>query len=525
MIVSSSAPEHIRNSLAYAHFVIGTYTFVVNGLVVLSVIQFAYLRTTASIYIVSLALTDMCVGVIEWGIAFHNHEKFSEWFDRTVIACVGIFSFAIFSVVCSMFNMVLIAVDRLLYITRPLFYQRIQSPKNCIMAVLVVWTTAFIWASIPFFIHTYDVNSTNPNCTVQKAIPSGFRIYANIPLLFTGAVSTGIMYIIIARTACTQKIAIYKSHHGGLNSRTSGTSADLTESAKAAIKAMQSNIKTLKLFIIVFGLLIVCWLPYYTIEVASEFTPISDVVYRGSVALGFFNSGVNFLVYPMYNRSFRRAFKTMLCPCYADAPKRSYSEPSLFTGPIQCREVRARNLEDVFGDMSPFSPSAATTPSEVGRYPMHSDTLTSTYFGTYLLVNDTVPVPPHLQTLTSTEESISRDKTVAGAPAIHVGHENDSMTGVEKTANQTQGNVAPADTLAKASTDAAYPLVSDSVSAPPQSQTLTPADPSSSSAGKTNGTDALETGVGHVGDSMAGVAVETASETRGDVPPAAGSQN
>ena len=518
MIVSSSAPEHIRNSLAYAHFVIGTYIFVVNGLVVLSVIQFAYLRTTANIYIVSLALTDMCVGVIEWGIAFHNHEKFSEWFDRTVIACVGIFSFAMFSVVCSMFNMVLIAFDRLLYITRPLFYIRTQSPKKVIMAVLVVWTMAFIWGSIPFFIHTYDVNSTNPNCTVQKAIPSGFRVYASIPLLFTGAVSTGIMYIIIARTACTQKLAIYKSRHSRFNSRTSGTSADLTESAKAAIKAMQSSIKTLKLFIMVFGLLIVCWFPYYTIEVASEFTPISDVVYRGSVALGFLNSGVNFLVYPMYNRSFRRAFKTMLCPCSADAPKRSYSEFSLFTGPIQCRELRARNLEDVFGDLSPFSPSAATMP-------MHSDTLTGTCFGTYLLVNDTVPEPPHLRKLTSTEESISRDKTVAGAPAIHVGHENDSMTGVEKTAIQTQGDVAPADTLAKASTDAAYPLVNDSVSAPPQSQTLTPADPSSSSAGKTTGTDALETDVGHVGDSMAGVAVETASQTRGDVPPAAGSQN
>ena len=59
MIVSSSAPEHTRDSLAYAHFVIGTYIFVVNGLVVISVLQFAYLRTTANIYIVSLALTDM----------------------------------------------------------------------------------------------------------------------------------------------------------------------------------------------------------------------------------------------------------------------------------------------------------------------------------------------------------------------------------------------------------------------------------------------------------------------------------
>ena len=121
-----------------------------------------------------------------------------------------------------------------------------------------------------------------------------------------------------------------------------------------------------------------------------------------------------------------------------------------------------------------------------------------------MLVNDTVPVPPHLQTLTSTEKSISRNKTVAGAPAIHVDHVNDSTTGVEKTAKLTQGDVAPADTLAKASTDAAYPLVNDPVSVPPQSQTLTPADPSSSSAGK-SATDALETGVGHVNDSMTGV--------------------
>ncbi|KAK7113507.1 D(1)-like dopamine receptor [Littorina saxatilis] len=301
-----------RNKLAYVHFVIGTYILIANALVVICVVKFDYLKTRANIYIVSLACTDMLVGVMEWIVGLHNHQILAAWFDRTGTACVGMFSFAFFSVACSMFNMVLIALDRLLYINKPFYYTREVTSEKVKIAIGIVWVAALLWGTVPLYIHHYD--GTKAHCTMQASIPTLYRAYLNVPVLFSGAVTTGVVYIIIAMTALAHKKAIYKSVPGsGPKGITEG--ADLTETAKAALTSMRSNMKTLKLFVIVFGLLVFCWFPYYIIEFTGEFNNISDAAYRASTALGFLNSGVNFLVYPLYNKKFRRALRAVVCPC------------------------------------------------------------------------------------------------------------------------------------------------------------------------------------------------------------------
>ena len=429
------ALQQTRNILAYVHLVIGTYIFLANGLVVLSVQQFVYLKTRANIYIVSLALTDMCVGVMEWGIALHNHEILSDWFDRTEWACVGIFSFAFFSVACSMFNMVLIAFDRLLYITRPFVYGRVVTSRKVKLAILGVWSLALAWGSIPFYINTYDSTSPSRHCTMQAAIPSVYRVYANVPVLFIGSVLTGVMYMIIARTAIMHKNAIYKSTPGA-NSVANKNPADLTEAAKAALKTMQSNMKTLKLFIIVLGLLIVCWYPYYIIEFTSDFIHISDKSYRASTALGFLNSGVNFLVYPMYDKSFRRAFKSLLCPCCVDENARARKNATY----IPTKNVKPKkpsHTQPALGRVTaphppppPPPPPPPTTTTNIGQADPASGDGSPSADALHPPVSDAQSGPPETQAPASARKDSSQSGSTAGDPA--------------KTVSQNLGMVAPA---------------------------------------------------------------------------------
>lgn len=316
LIVNNTTPGNpvhkSRNTLAYVHFVIGTYIIVSNGLVVTAIRKFSYLRTRAFMYIASLACTDLCVGLIEWSVGLHNHDILAAWFDRTAPACVGMFSFAFFSVACSMFNMVLIALDRFLFIMQPFYYTSQVTGTKVKLAILLVWILAAVWGSVPLYIHTYDV-STEPHCTMQAAIPSVYRAYSNVPIVFTCALVTGFVYIFIGRKALEHQKAISRAIPKVTPSGKPGASA-WVQTEKAA-RPIRQSMKTLKLFIIVFGLLIVCWLPYFVIEFTSDFVAWPDKVYRASTALGFLNSGVNFFVYAMNNRKFRRALYTLVCPC------------------------------------------------------------------------------------------------------------------------------------------------------------------------------------------------------------------
>lgn len=405
----------------------------------------------------------MCVGMMEWGIGLHNHEILASWFDRTGPACVGIFSFAFFSVACSMFNMVLIALDRLLYITKPFFYSRVVTSKKVKRTIVLVWITAFLWGAIPLAINTYD--ETDSHCTMQAAIPGVYRVYSNVPVLFSGALTTGIVYIIIARTAIKHRNAIYKSTPGALPSgktdwNTGVTATDLTEAAKAAINTMKSNMRTLKLFIIVFGLLLFCWLPYYIIEFTSDFIHISDKVYRASTALGFLNSGVNFLVYPMYSKSFRRAFRSLLCPCLKNTLTRSYSgstfvsqvkpsskggggppKPVLgqFNPPPTNVTTPAANKETNVAPETGHSNATAASSNKGGGDSTQADTLANET--AYPLVSDSLSVPPQFQGSISSHKSSSPGRTLTDVPVVDVSAVSNSVGDVPaKTDGQTLGD-------------------------------------------------------------------------------------
>ena len=473
-------PQPSRNTLAYVHFVIGTYILLSNGLVVLSVYTFHYLKTRANLYIVSLASTDMCVGLMEWLIGLHNHDILASWFDRTAWACVGIFCFAFFAVACSMFNMVLIALDRLLYIMKPFFYTREVRSQRVKLAILLVWLLAAAWASIPLYIHTYD-ETTDHHCTMQAAIPSVYRAYANVPLLFAGAMTTGGVYITIARVAIRHKKAIFKSIPGysSHGKKLSVNAGDLTEAARSAIHTMTSNMKTLKLFVIVFGLLIVCWLPYYVIEFTSDFVSVPDVLYRASTALGFLNSGVNFFVYPMYNKQFRRAFKTLICPCLKNPLERSYSTSMTFVStskpssrgggsrpkpdlgqfnalpvsppptpppPATKATIPAVGTEPKLGDRPAAERQSSSASDNVDGGPMSADTMPPTEVA-YPRVNQDVPVPPHqFEASTSQGKTAGRHDTDSQVPApSQTASDNmgtrSLMTPKQMTCSQSQSQV------------------------------------------------------------------------------------
>ena len=202
---------------------------------------------------------------------------------------------------------------------------------------------------------------------------------------------------------------------------------------------MQSNMKTLKLFIIVLGLLILCWYPYYVIEFTSDFIHISDKTYRASTALGFLNSGVNFLVYPMYDKSFRRAFKSLLCPCCVDENARSRQNATYAHKIVKTK--KPSHIQPTLGRVTahpppppPPPPTPTTTTNTDPVDPASGDrsppSPSSSADAPHPPVSDAQSGPPETQAPASARKDSSQSDSTASDPA--------------KTFSQTLGMVAPA---------------------------------------------------------------------------------
>jgi len=72
------------------------------------------------------------------------------------------------------------------------------------------------------------------------------------------------------------------------------------------------------------GVFLICWAPFFTINVVGAFCPtcIPPLLFAISTWFGYVNSTMNPVIYSVFNRQFRDAFKRVLASvCSALCPK------------------------------------------------------------------------------------------------------------------------------------------------------------------------------------------------------------
>ncbi|KAK7501381.1 hypothetical protein BaRGS_00007506 [Batillaria attramentaria] len=277
-------------------YLLAVWVLLGNGLTILAVFRFEKLRTRANMYIVSLATSDALVGILLFFFGSLYIPSWRPWFDSTEFVCVGMLSWAYVTVVCSWFNMCLIALDRYIYIAQPYLYERYMTEKNIAGAIVTVWVLAFVYGTIPVYYNTF---STSTRCTTREVIPLMYRSFLSAGLFLFCCLCTGALYIKITLITLHQKKNIARV--GRENARN--------------YRVDRGSLKALRLFLTVFGCLFICWSPYCFVELVDGYFGVANIWLRSSMLLGFLNSGINFFIYPYFNQEFRQALRVLLCCC------------------------------------------------------------------------------------------------------------------------------------------------------------------------------------------------------------------
>ncbi|XP_043273223.1 octopamine receptor Oamb isoform X2 [Venturia canescens] len=113
-----------------------------NVLVILAVYHTTKLRNVTNMFIVSLAVADLLVGVAVLPFSA-TWEVFKVWIFGDIWCSVWL-AVDVWMCTASILNLCAISLDRYLAVTRPVSYPQIMSPKRAKLLVAAVWVLSFV---------------------------------------------------------------------------------------------------------------------------------------------------------------------------------------------------------------------------------------------------------------------------------------------------------------------------------------------------------------------------------------------
>lgn len=342
-----------------------------NCLVIIAVVRERYLHTATNYFITSLAFADFLVGLVVMPVSAVQ-EVLDHYWTFGINACDVWRSLDVLFSTASILNLCVISLDRYWAITDPFTYPTKMSRRRAYRLIAAVWVCSGV-ISFPAIIWWRLVRTEPvPPNTCPFTNSTGYLIFSStisfyVPLLVMVFTYYRIYTAAVTQTRCqrlgTKVLSSTLSgsgsgggsgagrgclgsgsgsgggrmeltlriHRGGGGGSGSGSAAAKCTSAPAPhgggytrAHQLQKNFslsrklsklsrekKAAKTLGIVMGVFIICWMPFFVVNLLSGFCHegcvFKDQVLSSVVTwLGWINSGMNPVIYACWSRDFRR---------------------------------------------------------------------------------------------------------------------------------------------------------------------------------------------------------------------------
>ncbi|KAI4882506.1 hypothetical protein NFI96_018908, partial [Prochilodus magdalenae] len=337
-----------------ALFILVIIFFTVGGniLVILAVSLEKKLQNATNFFLRSLAMADMLVGILVMPASLINILYDYTWPLPVVLCPMWIFLDVLFST-ASIMHLCAISLDRYIGIRSPIQYSRSNSACRSMAKITVVWTISIV-VSLPIpVIGLQDKQKVLVNGTCELNEPY-FVLVGSVVAFFVPLVIMVVCYYLTMRVL-QQHASVFSSDHSNctdakprqpspqpsvsgislLNEEPSTTQgkvatqpltlglagqAGLSSSQSQGRRGMQRAIKNerraSKVLGVVFFLFLVMWCPFFITNVVAAMCQDCGQhlswLMKLFVWVGYVSSGVNPLVYTLFNKTYRHAFSRYL---------------------------------------------------------------------------------------------------------------------------------------------------------------------------------------------------------------------
>ncbi|XP_050392580.1 adenosine receptor A3 [Patella vulgata] len=265
-----------------------------NVLTIIAVLRTPVLQTVPNMYVTSLAVADLLAGaVLPLQILIFIPSAKHIVNDIKYLCLFRHVTFFV-SVSMSVASMMAIAVDRALYISYPLRYEQLPTTQRTWMVIVCMWIFSLLIGTMPLYYNNWEPCI---ECSIFRVLKMEYQVYIQTSLFVGSCILTACCYGSILRIARRQQRHILKQ-----------------TASQSSKPQLAKDLKLVKLFVLVFGVFFICYLPAVISVAAGHLgVYVPQMVTNITVPILVLNSGMNFVVYAVKNKDFRRAFVKMIC--------------------------------------------------------------------------------------------------------------------------------------------------------------------------------------------------------------------